>query len=171
MKNKSDICSKLAPVFSSQSPDDVVSEILRDDESVRMRVIDNPRYREFLKKLVVEENKKYKGPVYWGGIIDKWDRVTSAAGMAAELVVGPGTAASALEEIPEMIPKAIYSLYYVTKTGDWKAIPYWGAAEAASFLPFGIGDLIDWSNIYLNRAKKKMKQSVTKRFKAVAKMN
>ncbi len=168
MKNEKNIEKKILPVYSGQTHDELVNEILREDESIRQKVIGNPRYKEFLKKIVYDTNKKYKGPIYWGKIIDKWDRVTSAAGMVAELIPGLGTSASALEEIPELIPKAVYSVYYVGKTGDWKAIPYWATAEALSFLPFGIGDMIDWTNIYINRARKKLKQSVKKRFKEVA---
>ncbi|MEM3112945.1 MAG: hypothetical protein QXI33_00795 [Candidatus Pacearchaeota archaeon] len=109
--------------------------------------------------------KEYKGPIYFGRIIGKWDRITSGAGMLSELVPGVGSAASALEEIPELISKAIYAVYYTGKTGDWKAIPYWVAAETASFIPFGVGDLVDWTNIYFNRARKKMKDAVKTKFK------
>ena len=42
-----------------------------------------------------------------------------------------------------------------------KAIPYWTAMEAASFIPY-LGDAIDMSNIYVNRARKITKDKVKK---------
>lgn len=162
-KKLENLKGKVVSVFSTGSLDDFVNDVLRDDERIRRKVISNPGYRDLLKDSVRELHEKYKGPLYWGKIIDKWDRVTSTVGGLAELIPGAGNAFSTLEEIPELIPKGIYAAYYVKKTGDWKAIPYWAAAEAASFIPW-VGDLIDWTNIYMDRAKKKTKELVKKRF-------
>jgi len=70
------------------------------------------------------------------------------------------------EEVSELIPKSVYALYYLTKTGDWKSIPIWAGVEAASFIPY-VGDAIDMTNIYINRArdftKKKLKEDFRKK--------
>ena len=111
-----------------------------------------------------ETYRKYKGSVYWGKVIDSWDRVTSSISLAAELGVGPGTLASAAEEVVEEVPKGLYSIYYALKTKDLLAVPYWAAAELASLLPFGIGDMTDFTNIYVNRARKRMEKATVKLF-------
>ncbi|MBS3072552.1 hypothetical protein J4477_01830 [Candidatus Pacearchaeota archaeon] len=165
MAKQKNLESKVVPVYSWNSFDELVDEIAKEDKKIGKVVRENNFYRERLKEIAVDMNRKYKGPIYFGKIIDKWDRVTSSVGMVAELMPGTGTLVSALEEIPELIPKAVYAVYYVNKTGDWKAIPYWTAVEAASFLPFGVGDIVDWTNVYFNRARKKMKDAVKKKFK------
>ena len=155
---------KFYPVFSNSGFDELVDEVLRENEGIRLKVISNPKYREFFEERIKKLHKKYGGPLYWGKIVDKWDRVTSSLGIAADLVPGVGTAVSAAEEVGEMIPKSIFALYYGKKTGDWKAIPYWACVEAASFIPV-IGDLIDWSNIYIKRARKVTKENIIKEFR------
>lgn len=161
-----ELTGKLSPVFSKSSFDDVVNEVLRENEDIRTKVIENPKYRDLLKSSLKDLHKKYGGPLYWGKIIDKWDRVTSGIGMACELIPGVGNVASWIEEIGELIPKGIYAVYYKNKTGDKKAIPYWAGFEAASFIPY-VGDLVDWTNIYFNRARKKTKEAVAESFRKI----
>lgn len=165
MKKKKGLESKVVPIYSWSSYDDLVDEIAKEDKNIAKKIKENKFYRERLKEIAVDMNRKYKGPIYFGRIVDYWDRITSTVGMAAELFPGGGTMISAVEEIPELIPKAVYAVYYVNKTGDWKAIPYWSAVEAASFVPFGVGDVVDWTNVYFNRARKKMKDEIKKKFK------
>lgn len=163
------VAEGVKPFLEEQNLENLTDQILREDEKIRQKVIQNPSsYRELLKSSLEEVYKKYKGPVYWGKIIDKWDRITSAVGIAAEFIPGAGQVASAVEEVAECIPKAAYAAYYVKKTKDWKALPYWLAYETASFLPLGIGDVIDFKNIYFERAKKKMKEAAKKLFKEKA---
>ena len=158
---------KLLPIFSRESPEEFVNEILREDENIRNAVITNPQYKQFLEQKASETFKKYRGIIYGSKVIDSWDRVTSAAGLATDAVgpfsAGIGNALSALEEVVELIPKGIYTLYYLTKTGDFKTIPLWAGAEAASFIPY-VGDAIDMTNIYVNRARKITKDKVKKDF-------
>ncbi|MFH1503323.1 MAG: hypothetical protein ABIE36_01545 [Candidatus Diapherotrites archaeon] len=160
----------LLPIFKKDSISDFTNEILREDEDLRRRVMANPDYRMLLEKKVAEVFKEYKGVLRGARLVDSWDRVTSAIGMAGD-ALGPftgglGYAVSAAEEIPELIPKAIYSIYYKNKTKDKKAIPYWSAMEAASFIPY-IGDAIDMSNIYVNRARKATKEKVKAEMKKI----
>jgi hypothetical protein len=163
VKRRNEASSGLSPVFSKSGIGEVVDEVLRENEYIRNEVVSNPQYRDLLEEKTKEVIKKYKGVLYWAKIIDKWDRVTSGIGLTLEAIPGIGTAASLVEEVGETIPKAIYALYYKKKTGDKAALYKWGTAEAASFIPY-VGDLIDWSNIYINRARKKTKELVTKEF-------
>lgn len=153
----------LLPIFKKDSVSDFTNEILREDEELRRRVMLNPEYRTLLEKKVAETFKEYKGILKGARLVDSWDRVTSGIGLIGD-ALGPftgglGYAVSATEEIPELIPKAIYAIYYKRKTKDNKAIPYWSALEAASFIPY-LGDAIDMSNIYVNRARKATKEKV-----------
>jgi len=158
------------PVFKKEYVSDFTNEILREDEDLRRRVMLNPDYRELLEKKVAEVFKDYQGILKGARLVDKWDRVTSAVGLVGD-AVGPfsggiGNLISAGEEIPELIPKVFYGLYYGKKTKDWKAIPYWTLMEAASFIPY-IGDAIDMSNIYIHRARKATKEKVKKEMKKI----
>lgn len=159
---------KLLPIFSRDKPSDLVNEILREDEDIRLAVVNNPFYREFLEKEVSDVFKDYRGIIYGARVVDSWDRVTSSLGLigdAAGVVSGGlGNVISAGEEIVEGIPKGIYALYYGKKTGDWKAIPLWALYETASFIP-GVGDLIDMTNIYVDRARYMTKNKVKENFK------
>jgi hypothetical protein len=163
---------KILPIFSRESPEDFVNEILREDEYIRNAVIRNPQYKELLKKKATETFKKYRGVIYGSKVVDSWDRVTSAAGLAGDAVgpfsAGAGYVFSALEEVVETIPKGIYALYYLAKTGDKKAIPIWAGAEVASLTPY-VGDAIDMTNIYVNRARKITKDKVKKDFRNMLK--
>lgn len=170
LKKLKNLKSALVPVFSNEGVSGLVEEVLRENEDIRLEVMKNPFYREALNEKANTLIKKYKGVVYWGKIIDKWDRVTSSLGLACELVPGAGNVVSALEEVAESIPKSIYSVYYVKKTGDWKALPLWAGAELASFIPY-VGDLVDWSNIYINRARKRTKYLIKKEFKKMLSKN
>jgi len=163
---------KILPIFSKESVSDFTNEILREDEAIRTAVISNPRYRELLEKYVAKNFKKYRGVMKGAKVVDSWDRVTSAMGLVGD-AVGPfsgglGYAFSALEEVGEMIPKGIYALYYVKKTGDKKAIPLWAGAEAASFIPY-VGDAIDMTNIYVNMARKITKEKTKEDFRRIIK--
>lgn len=158
------------PLFKKDTVSDFTNEILREDEDLRRRVMLNPEYRNLLEQKVAEVFKEYQGILKGSKLVDKWDRVTSAVGLVGD-AVGPfsggiGNLISAGEEIPELIPKVFYGLYYAKKTKDWKAIPYWTAMEAASFIPY-IGDAIDMSNIYINRARKATKEKVKKEMKKI----
>lgn len=160
----------LYPVFKKESISDFTNEILREDEELRKRVMLNPEYRNLLEQKVAETFQDYKGILKGSRLIDKWDRVTSGIGLIGD-AVGPfsggiGNLISAGEEIPELIPKIFYGLYYAKKTKDWKAIPYWTAMELASFIPY-LGDAIDMSNIYINRARKATKKKVKEEMKKI----
>jgi len=163
---------KIFPIFSRESPRRLVDEILREDEGIRRAVIENPEYRNILEQKTGEIFKKYKGVIYGSKVVDSWDRVTSALGLVGD-AVGPfsgtiGNWISAAEDIGELIPKGIYALYYVNKTGDKKAIPIWAGVETTSFIPY-LGDAIDMTNIYVNRARKITKEKVKDEFKRLVK--
>jgi len=160
----------LLPIFKKESVSEFTNEILREDEELRGMIIFNPSYRNILERKVAEIFKQYRGVLTGSKLIDSWDRVTSAIGLAGD-VVGPfsaglGNLFSAGEEVVELIPKAIYSVYYGAKTRDLKALPYWTAAEAASFIPY-MGDAIDMANIYVNRARKFTKEKVKKEMRKI----
>jgi len=160
----------LLPIFKKDSISDFTNEILREDEDLRRRVMLNPEYRNLLEQKVSEVFKQYKGILKGSKLVDSWDRVTSAVGLMGDatgpFTAGLGYAVSAAEEVPELIPKILYGVYYGIKTKDWKAIPYWTAMEAASFIPY-LGDAIDMSNIYVNRARKATKEKVKKEMKKI----
>lgn len=160
----------LLPIFKKENVSDFANEILREDEEIRNRISENPFYREVLEQRIAQTFKEYRGILTGSKIVDSWDRVTSAIGLAADAVgpysAGLGNLISAGEEVVELIPKAIYAVYYHNKTADSKAIPYWGAMEAASFIPY-LGDAIDMSNIYVNRARKITKEKVKKDMKKI----
>lgn len=153
----------LLPIFSKDSVSDFTNEILREDEELRNHIIANPDYREVLEKYVSKTFKDYRGVLAGSRIIDSWDRVTSAIGGIASATGvfsgGLGELISQGEDVIEEIPKAIYALYYYKKTGDKKAIPYWIGIEAMSHIPV-IGDAIDLTNAYVNRARKFTKEKV-----------
>ncbi|MBP7708334.1 hypothetical protein KA107_01505 [Candidatus Pacearchaeota archaeon] len=160
----------LLPIFKKEYVSDFTNEILREDEELRQQVMLNPSYRSLLESKVAEIFKSYRGVLTGSKLVDSWDRVTSAIGLVGD-AVGPlsgglGYLVSAGEEIPELIPKAVYAIYYGIKTKDLKAIPYWTAMEAASFIPY-IGDAIDMSNIYVNRARKATKEKVKKEMRKI----
>jgi len=163
---------KIIPILKREKPSDFVNEILKEDEYIRLKVEQNPAYMELLEQKAKEIFAQYRGVIYGSKVIDTWDRVTSAMGLIGDtlgpVTDGAGNAFSALEEIPELIPKALYSIYYLLKTGDWKAIPCWGFVEAASFIPY-LGDAIDMTNIYVGRARKITKDKVKEEFRKMLK--
>jgi hypothetical protein len=160
-----DIAGKILPIFSKEKVSDLVNEILREDEYIRGLTVRYPQLKEVLYRDVVSNFDKYKGVIRGAKVIDSWDRVTSAAGLAAEVTTGPvGSVFSGVEEIVEGIPKGIYAVYYLSKTKDWKSIPIWMGAELASFIPY-VGDAVDLTNIYVDRARKFTKEATKENFK------
>lgn len=163
----------ILPIFSREKVSDFVNEILREDEYIRQAVISNPQYRNHLENIAKENLRKYRGILIGGKLVDSWDRITSGIGLicdaAGVVSSGAGNLASALEEIPELIPKAIYARYYLGKTKDYRALPIWSSYEAASFIP-GVGDLIDMTNSYINRARKFTKEAIKKDFRKSVKI-
>ena len=164
----------LLPIFKKEYVSDFANEILREDEELRNRVMLNPQYRQLLEQYVAKTFRDYRGILTGSKLVDSWDRVTSAVGLVAD-AAGPftgglGNLISAGEEIPELIPKVLYAVYYGIKTKDLKAIPYWTAMEAASFIPY-IGDAIDMANIYVNRARKATKEKVKRDLRKILPSN
>ncbi len=159
---------KILPMFSRDNPSDLVNEILREDESIRLAIVENPKYRELLEKEIVSAFKKYKNVIRGARVIDSWDRVSSVLGLASDaaapFTAGLSSLISAGEEVVEGIPKGIYAIYYGIKTGDWKALPKWALYEGASFIPV-VGDAIDMTNVYITRARKMTKEKVKKKFR------
>jgi len=162
------------PIFSKESPQEFVNQIMREDEDIRRAVMFNPKYKDLLEQEVVGAFKKYRGVLYGAKAMDSWDRVSSALGMAGSAIdlVAPGfgTAISEAEEVVESIPKGIYAIYYGLKTGDWKALPLWAGYEALSFIPY-IGDAIDFTNIYINRARQLTKTKAKEEFRKKLKVS
>jgi len=158
----------LLPIFAKESVSDFTKEILREDEYIRNAVMSNPEYQALLEQQVAKTFKDYRGIITGSKVVDSWDRVTSSIGLAGQalnvILLGAGEVLSQGEEIIEEIPKAIYAIYYGAKTKDWKALPYWTALEAASHIPL-IGDAIDFTNIYVNRARKITKEKAKKEFR------
>jgi hypothetical protein len=160
----------LLPLFNRESVSDFTNEILREDEELRTKIMLNPEYRGLLEQKVAQIFKEYRGVLTGSKLVDSWDRVTSGVGLlgdaAGPFSAGLGNLLSAGEDVVESIPKAIYAIYYGAKTKDLKAIPYWTAMEAASFIPY-IGDAIDMSNIYIHRARKATKEKVKKEMRKI----
>jgi len=158
------------PIFKKESVSEFAEEMLREDETLRIRIQQNPQYRQILERKIAETFQDYRGVLTGAKVIDTWDRVTSAPGMAADaaglFTGGLSNLLSVGEEVIELIPKGIYAIYYRSKTGDKKAVRYWAAREAASFIPFA-GDAIDMTNIYVNRARKMTKQKVRKEMEKI----
>ncbi|HOW37045.1 MAG TPA: hypothetical protein PLK34_02250 [Candidatus Pacearchaeota archaeon] len=169
-KDLSKSAKVILPIFKKDSISEFVNEILREDESLRNHLILNPHYRPILEQEAAKTFNEYAGIIKGSKLVDSWDRVTSAIGMTADALGivsgGLGNVISGLEEIPELIPKAVYAVYYGKKTKDWKSIPYWSAMEAASFIP-GVGDAIDMTNIYVDRARKATKEKVKQNMRKI----
>lgn len=165
-----DSAKVLLPIFKKENISDFVNEILKEDKQLQAKVKSNPDYRLLLEKQTAKTFQEYQGILTGSKVVDSWDRVTSAIGMAADAVGiisgGLGNVVSGIEEIPELIPKVVYAVYYGKKTKDWKSIPYWSAMEAASFIP-GIGDAIDMTNIYVDKARKATKEKVKQEIRKV----
>ncbi len=143
---------------------DLVDRIIfKEQPKLRKLLEESPHYRPLLDKITSEIYERYRGPIYWGKVIDKWDRVTSAVGLLSEFCPATLGTISAAEDILEMAPKALYGAYYAYKTHDLKTLPYWFLNELASFTPF-IGDLLDMRNIYVNQAQKRFALAVKKKF-------
>jgi|GEM_PF-1588100 len=163
----------ILPVFSRENVSDFTKGILREHEDIRQAVIRNPRYLPLLEQKVQESFKKYRGVLRGGKLVDSWDRVAAAAGLTgdalAPFTAGLGALFGAAEQTVDLIPKGVYAAYYLAKTGDWKAIPYWTAVEAASYIPV-VGKFIDFTNIYINRARDLTKKKAAKDFRKTIKM-
>ncbi len=144
--------------------DDLIQEIQKENPSVRKAIEKNPEYHRLLREELDSLAQKYEGPVKWARAIDTWDKWASRAALAVEVLVPGAGLVAKLEEIPELVPKAIYASYYVSKTGDTNAIPYWAAIEAASLTHY-VGNLIDMGDHYVERAKKTWKREATRNFR------
>ncbi|MBI2064647.1 MAG: hypothetical protein HYT62_01175 [Candidatus Yanofskybacteria bacterium] len=153
----------ILPILGREDIEEHVNKIIEKEPGIRDYVQKNPQSRQLLyetAKDIYHKNSRY---LTGAKLIDSWDRLTSAASLAGEAVAGAGQAASVLEEVVEGIPKVGYALYYSVKTGDYKAIPYFMAVEAASLIPI-VGDIIDMSNLYINRARKTFRRKVAESF-------
>jgi len=164
----------ILPIFKRETLADFTRGILREHEDIRQAVIRNPNYLPVLEKHVYDSFQKYKGVIRGGKLVDSWDRVAATAGLVGDALgpftSGAGWLAGLGEQFVDLIPKGIYTAYYLTKTGDWKAIPYWGLVEAASFIPY-VGKAIDMTNIYVNRARKMTMKKATDDFRRTIKMS
>ena len=145
---------------------DLVDKIIFKEQPIlRKFVEESPHYRPVLDRVTAEVYGNYRSPIYWGRVIDKWDRITSAVGLASEVYPITLGTISAAEEVLEMAPKILYGAYYAYKTHDLKALPYWALNELISFVPI-IGDIADMRNIYVGRAQKRFALAVKKKFDA-----
>lgn len=151
------------PIFKRENLDEHVNTLIRNNPNIRSAIEKNPRNYDILKRTAYDLYTKARPYITGAKLVDSWDRVTSSLSLLAEAFPGAGQLVSAGEEVVELIPKVFYSLYYALKTKDYKALPYFALAEAASFIPI-VGDLIDLSNIYVNRARKTFQRKVANSF-------
>lgn len=149
---------------SSSGLENIIEGVLKKHPDLKEQIETNPTfYRPLLEKTVSSVYEQYRGPIYWGKTIDKIDKITAIAGLASDLFPVTFGTVSTAKNVLELAPKALYGAYYAYKTGDYKALPYWVANEALSFIP-GVGELLDMRNIYINRAQKKFAEAVKKKF-------
>lgn len=165
----------ILPIFQKEDLRAHMDSLISEHPEVQRILERNPDYMEFLYKTLEEQYRKDKTYIKGGQLVDSWDRITSGLDMAAKAagylgaIPSGGTTAvvvealSAAEEVVELAPKIPYAAYYAVKTGDYQAIPYWTAMEAASFIPV-VGDLVDFKNIYLNRARKTFRKRTAASF-------
>jgi hypothetical protein len=158
------VLGTLLPIFKKDNLEEVVDQIIQESPEIQNAVSSNPDYRSLLKRDVTDIYRKYRGVMWGSKAIDSWDRLTSGLGAALELIPGVGQVASLVEEVAEGIPKAAYAAYYVHKTGDKAAVPYWMMHEVASLTPFGLGDFVDMGNAYFKRARKELKNTARYQF-------
>jgi hypothetical protein len=159
----SKVKGKLVSIVGNELPNEFIDYVISKDRKLKKLLKNNPNYRELLHKSFQEASKEYGVYYNWAKAIDKWDRYTSAIGLASEVVPVIGNIFSEIEEVGELIPKSVYAVNYIKKTGDYMAVPYWALHELASFLPW-IGELVDMKNIYINRTRKTIARAMKKRF-------
>ncbi|MEK6889193.1 MAG: hypothetical protein AABW80_03750 [Nanoarchaeota archaeon] len=164
VRKPSNVLGAVVPIFKREDFEEHLEEIVRESPRIKEYIERNPRYRELLKESIRKTYDKFKYSFTGAKLIDSWDRVTSAFGLVAEGVPGFGQVASASEDVVELIPKLLYTLYYSLKTKDYKSVPYFALMEATSFIPV-VGDiLVDFRNIYLNRVRKTFRKKVADSF-------
>jgi len=158
----------IAPAFQREDLGMHVDYIIKHDPIINEYVKRDPKYRLLLRDKLEDVYKNYKPYLISAGIVDTWDRATSALGEAAQFVPGVGNLFAAGEEMVELVPKIVYSAMYAHGTGDYNALPYFAVNELASFTPY-VGEAIDFKNIYLERARERLRKRASEDFmKAVA---
>jgi hypothetical protein len=160
------LAAAVLPAFKRINLDEEVEYLVKHNPIIEEYVTRNPAYRNDLLEIAKTQYTKYRPYLIGGNMVDSLDRILSAGGMLADVAGistgGLGNALSLGEEGVEMTFKLPYMLLY-TRTGDYGAIPYWLALEAASTIPL-VGDAIDMTNAYSNRAHRSFRKSIEEQF-------
>lgn len=165
-----DMHDAILPIFGKEDLQAHVKQVLSKDPKLLARIERNPHYMDILNEAVNEAYGKYGKYIAGAKAIDSWDRITSATGLvlqALEAVTGIGLPAALatglVKEAVELGPKLLYAPTYAVMTGDYLSLPYFAAMEALSAVPV-LGNILDFKNIYLNRARKRFQKSIKGRF-------
>jgi hypothetical protein len=161
VKAFSKIAGAIVPAFQNEDMSKEVESLLKEHPIVAEYVKRNPFYRKTLEETAQDlYTKRYSKYITGAKLIDSADRVTGGLRSIGDIV---GKEFGKIENIVELVPKALYSTWYANGTNDYAALPYFAIMEAASFLPV-FGGFIDMSNVYLNRARKTFRKRVAEEF-------
>jgi hypothetical protein len=156
--------SLIIPAFEQEDLELHAKYIIKDNSIIAEYINRDPKYRTLLRNIVKDVyEKKYRPYLIGSKLIDTWDRFTSLIGGVSDFVPGLGTLISEGEELIELGPKILYSALYAKGTGDYAFLTKAAIFEAASFIPV-IGDLIDMTNIYADRARDTFRKRVSEEF-------
>jgi hypothetical protein len=158
------------PILRRQDFNKDVDYILKNDPIVAEYIRNSPSSKQKLYDVAKTVYTTQARPYIIGGeLIDSYDVLSSAAGLGMDLfgpeTGGLGTAASGLEDVIELVPKALYAGAYARGMNDYSALVPFAISEAASFIPV-VGDLIDMKHLYADRARKRFREIVAERFLA-----
>lgn len=122
-----------------------------------------PGERQTLERIAqrtYDEHHKYIGTAK---VIDTIDRALAVLTGIGEYVPAIGTLFRWGENTAELIPKAMYALWFAHGTKDHASLLYFAGMEALSYTPFA-GTIVDMMNLYLNRARLTYRNTVAQRF-------
>ena len=170
LKFGSDLVQTALPLFDRQSADDYANKMISKDENLQNHLRRNPEHLQYFREATEEVYQKYSKHINRARGVDSWDKLLSSVqilgGYVSPALGGPEIRLEN-KQFLELVPKIIYASLYATDTGDYGSIPYFAAAESVPLIPkVGrvLGNFVDLSDIYLNRAEAKFASEVYKKF-------
>lgn len=125
------------------------------------RFLNNPQARSLLEEEIDQAYDKYKNVTKFANLIDNVDKYTGTFKAFLDVFGIPGKVLGTILDLPELMVKGAYGMYYTFKTGDYGAAPGWAIYEgASSLLPFG--QILDTEGIYTKRIEKTLEKMIVK---------